>query len=65
MTAAPADCREHETATSWNITGPPGATGPTGDTAATGAPGPHGPSNAYDGFRNANAAPMVTYYIKP
>ena len=63
--AAPADCRQHETAVTWSITGPPGAQGPagppgpqgptgaTGPQGATGATGPRGPSDAFEAFRFA------------
>lgn len=44
---APGDtCSSHETAISWNETGPVGPQGPKGDTGATGPTGPIGPQGA-------------------
>lgn len=46
------DCRQHESAVTWNAegqtgtTGPTGPTGPQGPTGATGATGPQGPTGA-------------------
>lgn len=39
-TYSPRDCRNHETAISWNITGPQGPAGPQGPTGPQGPPGP-------------------------
>ena len=58
VASAPADCRQHETAVTWGITGPAGPQGPTGPTGpqgptgatgpqgGTGATGPQGPTGA-------------------
>ncbi len=52
LVGSASDCRQHETAVTWNVEGQAGATGPTGPTGAqgpqgpTGATGPTGPQGA-------------------
>ncbi len=48
VTAAPADCRTHESAREWGIVGPQGPTGP------------RGPSDAYDGFKYPGNNTLIT-----
>jgi hypothetical protein len=49
LVGSASDCRQHETAVSWNAEGTAGPTGPTGATGPTGpqgATGPQGPTGA-------------------
>jgi hypothetical protein len=52
LVGSASDCRQHETAVTWNVegqtgtTGPTGPTGPQGPTGATGPTGPQGPQGA-------------------
>ena len=43
LVASASDCRQHESAVTWNAEGQTGATGPTGPQGPTGASGPTGP----------------------
>src|SRR5262249_14616117 len=42
LVSSPGDCRNHETAISWDITGPAGPPGPPGPPGPAGSPGPQG-----------------------
>src|SRR6266545_3130306 len=48
VATVPDDCRQHETAQTWSITGPQGEPGPQGPQ------GERGPSNAYEAFKFFN-----------
>jgi hypothetical protein len=48
VSTVPDDCRQHETAQTWNITGPQGVPGPPGP---PGPQGERGPSNATEAYR--------------
>lgn len=55
LVSSPTDCRISETAVSWNVQGPAGATGPQGPAGPIGAQGPAGPA----GLKGADGAPGV------
>src|SRR6185437_2731107 len=46
LVGSASDCRQHESAVSWNAEGQAGATGPTGPTGPQGPQGPTGPRGA-------------------
>lgn len=46
LVGSPSDCRNHETAISWNTSGPAGPPGPAGPAGAAGPAGPPGPAGA-------------------
>jgi hypothetical protein len=52
LVGSASDCRTHETAISWNITGPPGPPGPPGSPGPAGSPGPPGPGSNITTFRH-------------
>jgi hypothetical protein len=49
---SPADCKNHETAISWNIAGPAGPQGPAGAQGPAGPQGPPGPGANVVTFRH-------------
>lgn len=57
VASAPADCREHESAQTWGITGPQG---PQGVPGPPGPQGDRGPSNAYEAFRFFSAVGITS-----
>src|SRR6185503_15077140 len=53
---SPADCKNHETATSWNIAGPAGPPGPAGPSGPAGPPGAAGTGANVITFRHTRTA---------
>ena len=52
LVSSPADCRNHETAISWNMSGPAGPPGPAGPAGPPGPTGPPGPGANITTFRH-------------
>lgn len=65
LVSSPDDCRNHETAISWDITGPagppgpPGPPGPAGSPGPQGSPGPPGPGSNVTTFRHTRTVANI------
>jgi hypothetical protein len=62
LVSSAADCRNHETAISWDITGPagpPGPPGPAGSPGPQGSPGPPGAGSNVTTFRHTRTVANI------